>query len=403
MLDHVLIARKTGVVLWEKVWAPVKGAPVDALVHAVLLEQRLGVDVHHDGDSSVKWSVDNELDIVVIAVYQRILTLEYVDALLATVKTAFVGVLKEMPAEARDDLYPCDSFTPAYMKVHDELERRALEEKRTAKKVPRTFQQSAKFANTKQGNKESNAVGGAAAAAARVAAADAPTGAAASAAAGGAEGAAPAGELSAEQIAANIAKMRKGGPGKKKKGGGGKRPGEEEEEEAPAPSKPKSLDYSKRDASGAVPRKAAVFKGDGRAVDLDAQFGDLGDEEEVGEASATPSKSKGIFASLAGLVGAKALERADLDPVIEKLRDRLVEKNVAMDISDQICDSVCASLLGKQLGSFASLSTTVRQPGPSASPAPLAPARPTTALPCMAGARRDADGAPPHPDARPPR
>ena len=55
----------------------------------------------------------------------------------------------------------------------------------------------------------------------------------------------------------------------------------------------------------------------------------------------------------ARMVGGKPLTRESLEPVVNKLRDRLVEKNVAQDIGQRVCDSVCSSLLGKQLSSFA--------------------------------------------------
>ena len=41
MLDEVLIFSKSGVVLWSKTWAPVKGEnPVNGVIHQVLLEVR---------------------------------------------------------------------------------------------------------------------------------------------------------------------------------------------------------------------------------------------------------------------------------------------------------------------------------------------------------------------------
>ena len=44
MLDLVTIFSKKGVVLWSHTWAPVKGDPVNAVIHQVLLEvrQRVG-------------------------------------------------------------------------------------------------------------------------------------------------------------------------------------------------------------------------------------------------------------------------------------------------------------------------------------------------------------------------
>ena len=58
--------------------------------------------------------------------------------------------------------------------------------------------------------------------------------------------------------------------------------------------------------------------------------------------------------------GGRPLEQEQLQPIIDKLLDRLVSKNVAENIGQQVCESVCSSLLGKQVSSFASLSTTVK-------------------------------------------
>ena len=40
MLDHCLVLRKNGVLLWRQSWAPMKGNPVDSLIRTVLMEVR---------------------------------------------------------------------------------------------------------------------------------------------------------------------------------------------------------------------------------------------------------------------------------------------------------------------------------------------------------------------------
>jgi signal recognition particle receptor subunit alpha len=110
-----------------------------------------------------------------------------------------------------------------------------------------------------------------------------------------------------------------------------------------------------------------VFKGG--AVNLDESFGvgaevEADDDDDFGAATvaaASPTKKAGgMFSVFQGLVGNKPLERSALDPMMETLHSRLIEKNVASDIGGQICESVCSSLLGKQIGSFGSLRATVR-------------------------------------------
>lgn len=46
-------------------------------------------------------------------------------------------------------------------------------------------------------------------------------------------------------------------------------------------------------------------------------------------------------------MGSKNLTRQDMEPVLEKLQDHLIAKNVASDIATKLCDSVAAKIEGK--------------------------------------------------------
>lgn len=48
-----------------------------------------------------------------------------------------------------------------------------------------------------------------------------------------------------------------------------------------------------------------------------------------------------------GLVGGKTLSEADIEPVLEKLKDHLIGKNVASEIATKLCQSVGKKLEGK--------------------------------------------------------
>ena len=237
MLDRVAVFSKSGAILWSQDYAPVKGDPVNAVIHTILLEDRTGKDLYQDANYSVKWCIDNEMDIVVVAVYQRVIVLPYVDDLLSQCKDAFVSMLGGIAEGERENLYPCKAFTKKFDSLQAELEQRAMEERKSKLvKAPRSFSESKKFANTKQGNKQSCMVGGGK---------DSEPGggkgggggAAAAGAGGEADGEADGGDANAgptqDQIAANIAKMRAGGrPGSMKKkpsgiGGGGGGGGDE--------------------------------------------------------------------------------------------------------------------------------------------------------------------------------
>lgn len=46
-------------------------------------------------------------------------------------------------------------------------------------------------------------------------------------------------------------------------------------------------------------------------------------------------------------MGGKTLSEADLEPVLEKLKDHLIGKNVAAEIAGKLCQSVGKKLEGK--------------------------------------------------------
>lgn len=58
----------------------------------------------------------------------------------------------------------------------------------------------------------------------------------------------------------------------------------------------------------------------------------------------------GFWSSLSSLVGSKQLTMSDIEPVISKMKDHLIGKNVASDVASQLCESVTAKLEGKVLG-----------------------------------------------------
>lgn len=60
------------------------------------------------------------------------------------------------------------------------------------------------------------------------------------------------------------------------------------------------------------------------------------------------------------VVGKSALEREDLEPILEKLKTNFMNKNVAEEIAERLCESVAASLQGRKLASFSSLSSMVK-------------------------------------------
>jgi len=67
-----------------------------------------------------------------------------------------------------------------------------------------------------------------------------------------------------------------------------------------------------------------------------------------------------MFSMFTSLVGSKALTREDLEPVLEKLRDNLIGKNVASEVATDLIESVMVKLEGSVMGTFQSLQRTVK-------------------------------------------
>eukprot|EP01018_Ginkgo_biloba_P018751 Gb_28578 [translate_table: standard] len=98
MLEQLLIFTRGGLVLWtwRELGNALKGSPIDALIRSCLLEERSG-DASYQYIAAgaaykLKWIFHNELGLVFVAVYQRILHLLYVDELLAIVKHEFTKI-----------------------------------------------------------------------------------------------------------------------------------------------------------------------------------------------------------------------------------------------------------------------------------------------------------------------
>merc|ERR1719272_1009244 len=62
-------------------------------------------------------------------------------------------MLRQLPREQGDGAWPCNKFTATFGKLQQDVEKRAVEA-RLQQKKPRSFSDSKKFQNTRQGQKE---------------------------------------------------------------------------------------------------------------------------------------------------------------------------------------------------------------------------------------------------------
>lgn len=131
MLEQLLIFTRGGLILWtcKELGNALKGSPIDTLIRSCLLEERSGAaSYNYDAPGasySLKWTFHNDLGLVFVAVYQRILHLLYVDDLLAAVKREFSQVYDPTRTVYRD-------FDETFRQLKIEAEARAEDLKRSS-------------------------------------------------------------------------------------------------------------------------------------------------------------------------------------------------------------------------------------------------------------------------------
>ncbi|KAI8474960.1 MAG: SRP54-type protein [Monoraphidium minutum] len=403
MLDYFAIFTKGGALLWTlQFTAALKHSPGDALnalVRGCLLEER-GSDAAFTyqpkagAAQSLKWTFHNGLGLVFVAAYQRTLSLLYVDELLAAVRDAFTG------EHYKPGCYDYSGFTRSFEATLKACEARSDAARRAAA-APASAAAGAKGGQQRGGAAGKSGGGGGPAQQSGDAEEDAEDGgrggAAAAAANGG--GATPLGSSSSgdegEDAGAGggggggfdmsklkaVSRKALGGPKGRSQVRRGTRDEEEERKREASPDKKKKnrhwnggstedlakLDYSSAGAppgasAGGAPAPAA---GASRMEEEDDGDGDdWSDDEEEAASAAAPKggaagapKARGVLGSFVSklalrVAGTAALTREDLQPALDDMQRKLMERNVAEEIAVQVCESVAQSLVGQKLSSF---------------------------------------------------
>ncbi|XP_051579817.1 signal recognition particle receptor subunit alpha-like isoform X2 [Myxocyprinus asiaticus] len=342
---------------------------------------------------SLKYKLDNEFELVFVVGFQKILTLTYVDKFIDDVQLQFRDRYKN-ELEQKSAL----KFLLHNYEFGDDFHRLLREAEESSKaKAPvsmRTFNESQKsqktvksMIETKEGDKSKEQGGKKNKNAKKEAESGGDQAKVASQAASnkavenGNEG------LTTEEIIErNRAKFFS------KQLGGGK---VEKTSKSPKPQKPKGkanrvwdmggkstghLDYSGTNGNNSSDTQTQdkdapepliqvdSMKGDLRGVDYESSDEEVEEEEEERVVVANTNKKGakkggfgGMFGMLKGLVGSKNLTQEDMEPVLDKMRDHLIAKNVAAEIASQLCDSVAKKLEGKVMGTFTTVASTVKQ------------------------------------------
>nr|XP_010910254.1 signal recognition particle receptor subunit alpha homolog [Elaeis guineensis]XP_010910255.1 signal recognition particle receptor subunit alpha homolog [Elaeis guineensis] len=390
MLEQLLIFTRGGLILWtyRELGNALKGSPVDALIRSCLLEERsaetsFSYDAPVGGAAyTLKWAFHNDLGLVFVAVYQRILHLLYVDDLLAAVRREFSQIY-----DPKRTAY--DEFDEIFRQLQKEAEARA-EEMRKSKQSNRALpvagkkqgpgQRAGSQGNGKQkgakvcsGKDDGDGESGEGRGLSKGSSNGQENGIkessrAPSVVVKGKEDGTP--EVGAFDVN-KLQKLRSKGGKKSDAGGGGGKASKAELKKIvkknrvwdDSPSKSR-LDFT----------DPGDEKGDNIADVVTADQGESmmdkeeivsseseSEEDEELECAKSGTKKKGWFSSMfQSIAGNAVLERSDLTPALKALKDRLMTKNVAEEIAEKLCESVAASLEGKKLGSFTRVSSTVQ-------------------------------------------
>lgn len=397
MLEQLLIFTRGGLILWScnEIGNALKGSPIDTLIRSCLLEERSGAaSYNYDAPGaaySLKWTFHNDLGLVFVAVYQRILHLLYVDDLLAAVKREFSQVYDPTRTVYRD-------FDQIFKQLKIEAEARSEDLKKSNPVVVggNRKQQVTWKGDGSDGKKNASAGGG-----------------------GGGlknDGDGKNGKKNSDNdrsvivnngngynlrsngVVGNVSvngkendsvnngafdvnrlqkKVRnKGGNGKKtdavvtkaepKKVVKKNRVWDDKPVETKLDftdhvdvdgdaDKDRKVDYLAKEQGESMMDKDEIFSSDSEDEEDDD------DDDNAGKKSKPDAKKKGWFSSMFQSIAGKAnLEKSDLEPALKALKDRLMTKNVAEEIAEKLCESVAASLEGKKLASFTRISSTVQ-------------------------------------------
>ncbi|XP_051895926.1 signal recognition particle receptor subunit alpha isoform X2 [Pristis pectinata] len=391
MLDFFTIFSKGGIVLWcfQGVSSPFSGT-VNALIRSVILQERGGNNSFTHEALTLKYKLDNEFELLFVVGYQKILTLTYVDKFIDDIHMLFRDKYRNQLQQRGVLGLLSGSFD--FLDDFKGLLRAA--EERTRGKAPsvmKTFEQSDKSKKTvksmietrgekgkenKKNKKEAPVPEAPPAEKKPTVPLKTPVTTAV--------GDANQNGLTQEEIIQRKREeffRKKLGSDKKGNSKSPKTSKKKVRRVWPLDSNnanPKELDYSEKllngqsntvtnngdDANVDVSIYRGSMAGDLKTVDYDSCEEEEEDEAEVQEISETSVKKGGIggmFGMLRGLVGSKSLTPQVMAPVLDKMKDHLIAKNVAADIALQLCESVAKKLEGKVMGTFSTVTSTVKQ------------------------------------------
>ncbi|KAK2467045.1 hypothetical protein APHAL10511_001303 [Amanita phalloides] len=399
MLDLCSISHSGGLVLWSRPFTPQAAtlaaspdSPINALVRDALVDRRNNADKYERDGYAVRWSFVNDLELIFVVAYQRILQLTYVDELLSAMKALFVKQFEPFlttfvaslhALAAKPAVHPVtwnfaqalDGWDSLFDALLKSLEQKAAQDRKTRLRAPQRApietpspssddQSTEPTLNPDLPGDEQQIARKVEALKNRLRGQGRRRGRGGRAEAGNGRDSIPNSDSESTSKRKSTAKpQRKWG------------------DQPPSETDMASLDFS---VDKLVSDGSDLHPQDIQALLNQSSFGtrtrdglyevkdwDFDKEKQTSqiiaqaltaaESDKTTTSSLGALGSIfARLTGSKILTDKDLRPVLEGMKQHLMKKNVARQIAEKVCEGVGKSMVGKKVGSFQTTNTAVR-------------------------------------------
>lgn len=123
MIDYFCILTSGGITLYSRSYdTTIKGTPIDNLITKMILEHRTGEDIFKDGNYALMWSLNNELGLTFIAIYNKVLIqiADFARALLDRTNKKFSRLYRDITADS-ESLVPPSVFQQKFDPIYEEI------------------------------------------------------------------------------------------------------------------------------------------------------------------------------------------------------------------------------------------------------------------------------------------
>ncbi|XP_055912514.1 signal recognition particle receptor subunit alpha homolog [Eupeodes corollae] len=361
MLDLFTIFTKGGIVLWcFRATDQIFTSPINSLIRGIILQERtIGSKDFEHNNLALRYKLDNELDIVLVVAFQKIIKMSYLDKFLNDAHLEFRDKYKNELSSGEKVNFEYN-FTKEFQRILAEAESWGKEEVKLPKQM-RSYVESEKSKKTVASMIESGPNAKSTGKKVQIV-----------------ENQQHQHQLSQKSREQIIQDNRK----KLMEKLAGKKSPQEEKKKTPKENekvgkKPRvwelggdlkdmsNLDRSKdrpdeRQIEPTQESKEMVGTMGGGIKDLEVESDEEEEDYNQSNRSRGNEQKTGVFSLFRGIVGSKNLTRANVEPALDKLKDHLISKNVASDIAQKLCDSVASKLEGKVLGTFESVAAAVK-------------------------------------------